>query len=195
MTAQAATGTVMNVAFRGVGEHAAYKLTYNNSSPRPPSGQGAWFEDDQAAALKAGDITQFGYTVHTADLRRGVNRLQAVGPGLHERVYTSKFSLGQGMSYTGVGGRGNGGTAKGFFAQTFNLLGRYQPYGVYIPRASGRPGYRWSGTAAIKGSSRRSISPTCSSGSGRPWTGSWSCRRLVALTATAPTSPSEICLT
>jgi len=148
VTAQAATGAVMNVAFRGVGEHAAYKLTYNNPSPRPPSGQGAWFEDDQAAALKAGDISKFGYTVHTADLRRGVNRLQAVGPGLHERVYTSKFSLGQGMSYTGVAGRGDGGTAKGFFAQTFNLLGRYQPYGVYIPRAAGRPGMQleWHGS-------------------------------------------------
>jgi len=147
-TAQAATGTVMNVAFRGVDEQAAYKLDYTNRSPYPPSGQGAWFEDRQAAALKSGDISAFGYTVATADLRPGVQRLQHIAPGLHERVYTSQYSLGQGMSYAGIPGRGDGGTAKGFFAQSYNLLGRYQPYGVYLPKAPGRLGLQmeWHGS-------------------------------------------------
>src|SRR4051812_2197892 len=49
VTAIAATNTVMNVAFRGTGEHAAYKTDYANPSSYPPTGQGAWFEDDQAA--------------------------------------------------------------------------------------------------------------------------------------------------
>lgn len=146
-TAQA-DGTVMNVAFRGVNEHAAYKLSGNNPSEHAYPGQGAWFEDDQAAALAAGDISRFGTTVATADLRPGVQRLQRVRPGLHERVYTSRYALGEGMSYAGVPGRGDGGTAKGFFAQEYNLLGRYQPYGIYLPKAPGRPGLQmeWHGS-------------------------------------------------
>ena len=86
----ASTGTVMNVAFRGVDEQAQYNLTYTNPSPYPPSGTGAWFEDRQAAALAAGDISAFGYTVSTGDLRAGVTRTARIGPGLHERVYTSR---------------------------------------------------------------------------------------------------------
>ena len=148
-TAQASSNTVMNVAFRGVNEGAAYKLDYTNPSPYPPSGQGAWFEDNQAAALKAGDISQFGYTVATADLRPAVTRLQLVGPGLHERVYTSAYTLppGKGMSYTGINGRGSGGAVSAF-AQVFNFLGRYQPYGIYIPPRSGPYGLQmeWHGS-------------------------------------------------
>ena len=148
VTAQAATGKVMNVAFRGVNEHAAYKLSGDNPSAHAYPGQGAWFEDDQAAALAAGDIGRFGSTVTTADLRPGVTRLQPVGPGLHERVYTSRYTLGEGMSYAGIDGRGSGGTAKGFFAQKYNLLGRYQPYGIYLPKAPGRLGLQmeWHGS-------------------------------------------------
>jgi dienelactone hydrolase len=148
VTAQAATQTVMNVAFRGPAEHAAYKVDYTNASDYPPSGQGAWFEDDQAAALTAGDISKFGYTVATADLAPDVTRLQTVGAGLHERVYTSDYTLGEGMTYEGIDGRGSGGTAQGFFAQVFNFLGRYQPYGLYIPNKPGPYGLQmeWHGS-------------------------------------------------
>ena len=148
-TAQAATHQVMNVAFRGPDEHAAYKLDYTNPSPYPPSGQGAWFEDDQAAALKSGDISRFGYTVDTKTLAAGVNRLAPVGPGLHERVYTSAYTLppGKGMTYTGINGRGSGGSASAF-AQVFNFLGKYQPYGIYIPPLAGPHGLQmeWHGS-------------------------------------------------
>ena len=130
----------MNVAFRGVDERAQYNLAYRNPSPQTPTGQGAWFEDRQAAALAAGDVSAFGYTVATADLRSGVTRKHRVGPGLHERVYTSAYTMPaesgpptESMSYVGVKGRGTGGAAPAF-AQVFNLLGRYQPYGVYVPR-------------------------------------------------------------
>lgn len=157
VTADAATGKVMNVAFRGPAEHAQYNLDYTNTSPYPPSGRGAWFEDDQAAALRAGDVSAFGYTVTTGDLRPGVSRQAQIPPGLHERVYTSAYTVPavsgpptESMSYVGVPGRGSGGTAKGFFAQSFNLLGRYQPYGVYVPQSvtSGRYGLQmeWHGS-------------------------------------------------
>ena len=141
VTSDASTGTVMNVAFRGVDEQAQYNLSYTNASPYPPSGRGAWFEDKQAAALASGDISGFGYTVSTADLRAGVTRKAAIGPGLHERVYTSSYTVPaesgpptESMSYVGVKGRGDGGAAPAF-AQVFNLLGKYQPYGVYVPRS------------------------------------------------------------
>src|SRR3954452_4925984 len=148
VTAQAATQMVMNVAFRGPAEHAAYKVDYTNASDHPPPGQGAWFEDDQAAALSAGDISRFGYSVATADLAPDVTRLQTVGAGLHERVYTSDYTLGEGMTYEGIDDRGTGGAAQGFFAQVFNFLGRYQPYGLYIPAKPGPYGLQmeWHGS-------------------------------------------------
>ena len=156
VTADASTGTVMNVAFRGVDEQAQYNLAYRNPSPNTPTAQGAWFEDRQAAALAAGDVSSFGYTVATADLRSGVTRKHRVGPGLHERVYTSAYTMPaesgpptESMSYVGVKGRGSGGAAPAF-AQVFNLLGRYQPYGVYVPASvpSGRFGLQmeWHGS-------------------------------------------------
>ncbi|MCW2776797.1 MAG: hypothetical protein JWN17_522, partial [Frankiales bacterium] len=136
VTSQAATGEVMNVAFRGVQEQAQYTLDYANTSANPPTGVGAWFEDQQARFLAAKDVSTFGYTVRTSDLKKGVRRLHRIAPGLHERVYTSRYSVpgdSESMSYAGVKGRGDGGSATAF-AQVFNLLGKYLPYGVYVPR-------------------------------------------------------------
>lgn len=153
VTAQA-DGRVMNVAFRGVDEGAAYRIGYDPTSPYPPSGQGAWFEDKQAAALADGDISAFGVDVAAADLRPGVTRLQEIGPGLHERVYTSAYTIedpkghpGEGMTYAGVRGRGTGGSTTAF-SQVFNFLGTYQPYGVYVPDAPGPYGMQmeWHGS-------------------------------------------------
>lgn len=154
VTAQAATGQVMNVAFRGVQEQAQYKLDYDLPSENAKTGVGAWFEDQQAASLRAGDISRFGQTVTTADLRRGVVRRHRIAPGLHERVYTSAYTVPatsgpptESMSYVGVRGRGTGGSSTAF-AQVFNLLGKYQPYGVYVPRTTGPYGLQmeWHGS-------------------------------------------------
>ena len=132
------TRQVMNVAFRGPDEQA--KFTFVETSP---PGDGAWFEDNQAAALADGDISAFGVTVDVADLQPGgaTRQIDEVGPGLHERVYTSDVTLppGEGMSYTSILGRGGGGTT-GAFGQEFHYFGRYQPYGIYIP--SGEPPYQ-----------------------------------------------------
>lgn len=136
-----ADGTVMNVAFRGVHERAGYFGAPNPGSPHPPSGQGLWWEDDQAAALAAGDISRFGHTVAVGDLTAGRTRPQAVGPGLHQRVYTSRYTLppGEGFSYDGKPGRGDGGDVP-VATQAFTTLGRYQPYGVYLPHRGGPHG-------------------------------------------------------
>lgn len=146
-TAQAANRNVMNVAFRGVNEQAAYRLEYRNPGSDDktlniPSNQGAWFEDLQADALSSGIISKFGQVIRTADLAPGIEILQQIGPGLHERVYTSAYTVpapqGQfteSFSYAGVKGRGQGGSSTAF-SQVFNLLGRYLPYGVYVPDTS-----------------------------------------------------------
>jgi predicted esterase len=107
-------GPVMNVAFRGTDE------------------TGPWWEDNQAAALEAGDVSAFGHVVEVADLTSGATRRAPVGPGLYERVYRSDHTVppGEGVTYAGVPGR-NG--ESGEFAQSFHYLGSHQPYGIYVP--------------------------------------------------------------
>lgn len=111
-----ADGTVMNVAFRGTDE------------------TGAWWEQKQAAALAAGDISQFGANVKASDLIKNRTRPAALRPGFFERVYRSDFTIGprnEGYTYDGVPGRGSGAPA---FGQEYNFLGRHQPYGIYVPK-------------------------------------------------------------
>jgi hypothetical protein len=120
-----ADGTVMNVAFRGTDERTQV---------------GAWFEDLQAAALAAGDISAFSHTVTVADLRGGVTRPAELVPGYHSRVYTSQYTLepGEGMGYEPHFGR-HGDTGN-LCEQAFHFFGRYQSYGIYIPDESGPHG-------------------------------------------------------
>lgn len=142
---QAATaqpdGNVMNVAFRGVDEEAAATAQENLAGT---TDHGNWWEDLQSDALATGDISAFGTTVEVADLRDGVTRAAEVGPGMHERVYTSAYTLppGEGMTYQAIPGRGTGGAAPAF-AQNFNYLGRYQPYGIYLPDTPGPHGLQF----------------------------------------------------
>lgn len=145
VTAQSATGTVMNVAFRGPDEQAGYRIVPSATSPYPYSGQGAWFEDNQAHALGTGDISQFGFIASTPMMRHHASWAQPVGPGLHERVYTSRYTVGpgKGMSYTGLTTAGNGGSVPGLLPQLFHFFGRWQPYGIYLPDQPGPHGLQF----------------------------------------------------
>lgn len=130
-------GTVMNVAFRGVDEKAGADGLQGQIAP----GAGDFWEDNQAAALAGGDISGFGAVVSVADLRNGVTRAAAAPTGFHQRVYTSQYTLGEGVKLDGVPGR-HGDTGMPC-EQYFHYLGKYQPYGIYIPSApsaSGRHG-------------------------------------------------------
>lgn len=125
---------VMNVAFRGVDEQAdATGGIPNQALP----GKGNWWEDKQAAALAAGDISGFFAAVKTSELSTGFTRKAEVAPGFRQRVYTSKYtapnSTGEGMILAGVTGREN--LESEFCGQYFNFVGKYQPYGVYIPES------------------------------------------------------------
>ncbi|HEX8649156.1 MAG TPA: prolyl oligopeptidase family serine peptidase [Thermoleophilaceae bacterium] len=138
--ANAETGKVMNVAFRPE-EHAGFGESPNANLAS--SAAGSFFEDEQAKALQAGDVSQFGVRVRVSYLKRKVTRAARPRTGFMERVYTSGHTLppGEGMSYDGVPGRGNGGGgAQLGFEQSFNFLGRYQPYGIYVPKKPGPHG-------------------------------------------------------
>lgn len=134
VTAQS-DGTVMNVAFRGVDE-AATGLTAAGVV-----GGSTWWEGRQAAALAEGDITAFGHEVSVADLRNGATRFDAIPPGLHQRIYTSLFPIAEGVDLDGVPGRGSN---EGYpCEQKFHFLGKYQPYGIYLPEAPGPHGVQF----------------------------------------------------
>lgn len=127
-------GTVMNVAFRGTNEEAKAGTLPNQILP----GSGNLWEDKQAAALGRGDISEFGFVVNVSDMINGVTQFAEKPTGFHQRVYTSKYTLGEGVSFSGVAGR-HGDTMLPC-EQYFNYLGKYQPYGVYVPDSSVQPG-------------------------------------------------------
>lgn len=120
-------GTVMNVAFRGIDEEAKAGTLPDQILP----GSGNFWEDRQAAALGSGDISAFGEVVQVADLRNGVTRTAPKPSGFHQRVYTSQYTLGEGIKMSGVPGRH--GDTRLPCEQYFHYLGKYQPYGVYLP--------------------------------------------------------------
>jgi hypothetical protein len=102
-----------------------------------PDEVGSYLEEDQAAALKDGDITPFGLGVDLDALRRHATRPYVIEPGhfyvgiVDEGVAVT--AAGEGLSYDGEqAGRftGVGGAA---LKQTFDFYGRFQPYGLYLP--------------------------------------------------------------
>lgn len=124
-------GTVMNVAYRGVDEQAG--------CAQGTTGKGCFFEDKQAAALRSADISAFGARITVSDLRKRVSQSVAdIAPGLHSRVYTSKYTLPPGEGVGDIEGRGDGGQIP-LAAQNFVYFGKYQPYGIYIPESGGAP--------------------------------------------------------
>jgi poly(3-hydroxybutyrate) depolymerase len=134
------SGQVMNVAFR---PHDYPGWSQDAGSAASDSSTGSFFDDQQAEALAEGDISQFGYTVRARKMKRRRTRAAKLTPGLHERVYTSDYTLepGEGMSYEGLPGRGGEDNDPQLgFEQKFNFLGRYQPYGIYIPKGDGPHG-------------------------------------------------------
>lgn len=124
---------VMNVAFRGPDEEAGAEGTI---PAQVLPNKGNWWEDKQAAALGAGDISEFSALVDTRKLNPGTTEKAVVDAGFKQRVYTSKYtvpnSTGEGMVLQGIPGREQ--LESRFCGQYFHFVGKYQPYGVYIPK-------------------------------------------------------------
>ncbi|HSW12034.1 MAG TPA: hypothetical protein VLI06_04295 [Solimonas sp.] len=126
-------GKVMNLAFRGPDEESKADGLADQALPA----SGNWWDDRQSVALGSGDISEFGETISVADLRNGVTRAAPAVTGFHQRVYTSAYTLepGEGVNIEGLPGvHGDTGLP---CEQRFNYLGKYQPYGVYIPTTPG----------------------------------------------------------
>ncbi|MBN50511.1 MAG: hypothetical protein CMN85_13345 [Spongiibacteraceae bacterium] len=121
-----ADGTVTNIAFRG------------------PDESGNWMEDQQAAALATGDITDYGILLSPAVFAES-RFFSPVGGEDYERVYRSDITIDrgdgirEGMSYDGVPGRLQNGADS--TRQSFHTFGHHQPYSVYLPRG-------WDGSPA-----------------------------------------------
>lgn len=98
-------GTPMNVAFR-------------------PDDRGNWWEDEQAAALAAGDVSAFGHRVDAADLGSAHRPASPPGPGYHERVLRSDYPIAEGVDYEGW---------EGETTAAYHYLGPHQPYALYVP--------------------------------------------------------------
>ncbi len=140
VTVNAATNQVMNIAFRRR-ERAAYGENAGNATSDPAAG--AWFDDLQAIALASGDISRFSHRLHLPRMRHRRTRPALLRPGFQERVYRSDYTIGpgEGTSYDGVPGRGDGGGDVTIgLEQAFNFPGRYQPYGIYVPDQPGPHG-------------------------------------------------------
>lgn len=145
-----ADGTVMNVAFRGINEEAKAGASIKDASALiVVPNVGDFWEDKQAAALKNRDIGAFSQLVCPDEMAAGVSRGVEITPGLHQRVYTSKYTLdkatgkvvppgqpaGEGVDSIGIPGRS--GSQVPVCAQYFNFFGKYQPYGIYLPDQPG----------------------------------------------------------
>jgi len=131
VTAQA-SGEIMNVAFRGPNEEAGAEGTI---PAQVLPNKGNWWEDKQATALGTGDISQFFAQVDSRQLTPGTTKKAAVDAGFKQRVYTSKYtapnSTGEGMVLQAESSSPE--TDSQFCGQYFHFVGKYQPYGVYIP--------------------------------------------------------------
>ena len=126
-------GTVMNVAFRGPRERARAASAPEQILPD----SGNFWEDRQARALGDGDISLFGAVVARRDMENRSTRPADPVTGFQQRVYTSEYTLppGEGVSLRGVPGRqGDTGLP---CDQYFHYLGKYQPYGFYVPDQPG----------------------------------------------------------
>ena len=138
----AESGQVMNVAFRGIDEHAALVGLRQRRSElrlvvRGPA---------RPRRCATGDISAVRRRGPRAGLRDApaARALRSSTPGLHERVYRSRYTRQAAARASSVrraspGAATAAARSKLGFEQNFNYLGRFQPYGDLHPRRSRGP--------------------------------------------------------
>jgi predicted esterase len=114
---------------------------------------GPFQEAVQSAALRTADVTPFAQPVDIEGLASGIDVPWLPQPGrFYVALLDTEFAippLGEGVSYGGVPGR-FAGLQRVHFEQAFQFLGRYQPYGVYLP-STWAPGRKLPGALALHG--------------------------------------------
>ena len=93
-----------------------------------------WSDGRQAAALADGDVSGFSERLRPRALRAGKTKRFRLVPGYYNRIFRSRNSYGEGIDLKG-GSFDSEASTRGSAAPMF--LGRYQPYGLYVPE-----GYR-----------------------------------------------------
>ncbi|MDI3417609.1 hypothetical protein [Streptomyces luteolus] len=101
--------------------------------------KGHWFDNQQAAALKSGDVSALHADI---DLTAPDREPPALQPGFHQRIFTSSATVprgdglpSEGVVANGVRGRGNVYVPNyGTWVPTeFHFVGSHLPYAVYVP--------------------------------------------------------------
>jgi dienelactone hydrolase len=115
MSRQAGATPVYDLGFQGA---ETYSLTSH------------WSDQRQSKALASGDLGAFAGALPAGDLVAGRTRPFQLAPGYYNRIFRSNYTYGEGIVLkqpTAPPGSVSG-TADPQF------LGRYQPYGLYIPK-------------------------------------------------------------
>jgi hypothetical protein len=114
-----------------------FRMNSQEPLPSPTEGAGAitsphwWRDEAQASALASGNISEFYADVSFAKLRRHVtDNSQVPTTGPIDRILSSHFSTGQGVSFTGACGL-TGADDPATCAPEY--LGQLQPYAIYVP--------------------------------------------------------------
>lgn len=89
------------------------------------AGASSWGDQRQSAALASGAPSELSAHLETRLLRSGETRKARLAPGFHNRIFRSQHSYGEGVDLRSGGLFGTGSPI---------FLGRYQPYGLYVPK-------------------------------------------------------------
>ncbi len=104
---------IFNVGFRRASQEP---MNDDNGTGSRSVGTGNWRDHAQALALAARDVAAFGADIDFAKLAAGKNESHVPASGYLNRLYVSHLNLGEGAQ-----------------ASRPMLLGKIQPYSVYVP--------------------------------------------------------------
>jgi hypothetical protein len=104
------------------GRAALFDLAFQGAETY--QGNSSWSDQKQSAALAAGDVSSLGVRLRPRALRQGRSRGFKLVPGFYNRIFRSAHGYGEGIDLRSGGTFGTGSPV---------FLGRYQPYGLYVP--------------------------------------------------------------
>ena len=92
-----------------------------------------WGDRRQSSALADGDVSEFARPLAPQALRHGNTDPFRLEPGFYNRIFRSDHTYGEGIELKQGEGDETAGSARPMF------LGRFQPYGLYVPKGYSQP--------------------------------------------------------